>query len=47
MKQVVLLLKEFVGLKPKMCSFLKDEGNKHKKGKPVNKNIVVTTGHGE
>ena len=34
-------IKEFVGLKPKMYSFLV-ENNEHKKAKGISKNIVVT-----
>ena len=36
-----VLVEEFVGLKPKMYSFLVDN-NEHKKAKGVNKNIVAT-----
>ena len=36
--------KEFVGLMPKMYSFLVDN-NKHKKAKGMNKNVDATIGH--
>ena len=39
-------IKEFVGLKPKMYSFLIDN-NEHKKAKGVNKNVVATISHNE
>ena len=39
-------IQEFVGLKPKIYSFLVDN-NKHKKAKGVNKNVVATTRHNE
>ena len=37
-------IKEFVGLKSKMYSFLVDK-NEHKKAKGVNKNVVATISH--
>ena len=37
---------EFVGLKPKMYSFLVDN-NKHKKAKGVNKNVLAKISHNE
>ena len=40
-------IKEFVGLKPKMYSFLVDKSSEHKKAKCVNKNVVVTISHNE
>ena len=40
-------IKEFVGLKPKMYFFLKDDISDHKKAKGVNKNVVATLGHNE
>ena len=40
-------INEFVGLKPKMYSFLVDDGSEHKKAKCVNKNIVATISHDE
>ena len=39
-------IEEFVGLKPKMCSFLVDN-NEHKKAKCVNRNIAATISHNE
>ena len=33
-------IKQFVELKPKMYSFLVDDGSEHKKAKDVNKNVV-------
>ena len=41
--------KEFVGLKPKMYSFLADYSCEHKKanGNDVNKNVVATISHNE
>ena len=35
-------IEEFARLKPKMCSLLVDENNKHKKANGVNKNVVAT-----
>ena len=40
-------MKEFVGLKPKMYSFLGEDNSEHKKTKPVNRNVVATIGHNE
>ena len=42
----VVNIEEFVGLKPKMCSFLVDK-NEHKKTKDVNKNVFARIGHNE
>ena len=39
-------IKEFVGLKPKMYSFLVGN-NEHKKAKVVNRNVVATITHHE
>ena len=39
-------IEEFVGLKPKMYSYLVDDNSEHKKAKSVNKN-VATISHGE
>ena len=39
-------IEEFVGLKPKMFSFLVDK-NEHKKAKGLNKNVVATISHNE
>ena len=38
-------IKELVGLKPKMCSFVVDDSSDHKKAKSVNKNVVATISH--
>ena len=38
-------IEEFVGLKPKMCSYLVCDNSDHKKAKSVNKNIVATRSH--
>ena len=38
---------EFVGLRPKMYSFLVDDSSEHKKAKGVNKNIAATISHNE
>ena len=40
-------IEEFVGLKPKMSSFLADDKSEHKKAKGVNKNIFATISHNE
>ena len=37
--------KEFVGLKPRMHSYLVDDECEHKKEKGVNKNAVATISH--
>ena len=39
-------IEEFVGLRPKIYSFLVDN-SEHKKAKGVNKNVVVTISHNE
>ena len=46
-KMKVLRLKEFVGLKPKIYSYLVDGNGKHKKVKSVSKNVVATISHNE
>ena len=38
---------EFVGLKPKMYSYLVDDNSEHKKVKGINKNVIATTSHNE
>ena len=38
---------EFVGLKPKMYSFLVDDNSEHKKAKGMNRNVVATINHNE
>ena len=40
-------IKELVGLKPKMCSFLVDDSSELKKTKDVNKNVVATVSYNE
>ena len=35
-------IEEFVGLKPKMCSFLVNDKSEHKKAKGVNRNVIAT-----
>ena len=40
-------IKEFVGLKPKMYSFLVDDSSEHKKAMDVNKNFVTGISHNE
>ena len=40
-------IKEFVGLKPKMYSFLLNDSSEHKIETGVNKNVVATISHGE
>ena len=35
-------IKGFVGLKPKMYSFLVDDSSEHKKAKDMNKNVVAS-----
>ena len=39
-------IEEFVGLRPKIYSFLVDN-SEHKKAKGLNKNVVVTKSHNE
>ena len=41
-----VVIKEFVGLKPKMYSFLVGN-NQHKKAKGVNRNVVAAISHNE
>ena len=40
-------IKEFVGLKRKMYSFLVDDSSEHKKAMGVNKNILTAISHNE
>ena len=40
-------IEQFVGLKPKMYSFLADGSSEHKKTKGVNKNVVARISHNE
>ena len=37
-----VVIEEFVGLKPKMYSYLVDDNSEHKKAKGVNRNVVAT-----
>ena len=46
-KTACVTYKEFIGLKPKMYSFLVDGSNEHKKVNVVNKNVVATIIHNE
>ena len=45
--KLVVTIKEFVGLKPKIYSFLVDDSSEHKKTKGANKNVVATIIHNE
>ena len=47
MKRAGVATEEFVGLKPKMYSYLVDDNSEHKKAKGVNKNIAATISHNE
>ena len=40
-------VEEFVGLKPKVYSFLIDDSSEHKKAKSVNKRVAATISHNE
>ena len=40
-------VEEFVGLKPKMYSYLVDDNSAYKKTKGANKNVVATISHNE
>ena len=42
-----IAIEEFVGLKPKMHSYLVDDNSEHKKAKDVNRNVVATIIHNE
>ena len=44
-KSVCVAIKELVGLKPGMCSFLIDDSSKHNKG--LNENVVEKKTHSE
>ena len=44
---VVVAIKDFVGLKPKMYSFLVDDNSEHDNEKGVNKNVVERLIHSE
>ena len=38
-------IEEFVGLKPKIYSYLVNDNSEHKKAKGVNRNVVATINH--
>ena len=40
-----IAIEEFVGLKPKMNSYLVDDSSEHKKAEDVNKDAVATISH--
>ena len=40
-------IEEFVGLKPKMYSYLIDDNSEHEKAKDVNRNVVATISQNE
>ena len=40
-------VEKFVGLKPKMYSYLVNDNSEHKKAKGVNRNVVATIRHNE
>ena len=42
-----IAIEEFVGLKPKMYSYLVDDNSEHKKAKGVNKNVNATISQNE
>ena len=44
---IVVAIKDFVGLKPKMYSFLVDDNSEHDNEKGVNKNVVERLIHSE
>ena len=44
---ILVEIEEFVGLKPKMYSYLVDDNSECKKAKGVNKNAVVIISHNE
>ena len=46
-KTAGVVIEEFVGLKPKMYSFLVDNNTEHKKAKDVNRNVVATLSQNE
>ena len=41
-EKAVVANKEFIVLKPKICSYLVDDSSEHEKAKGVNKNVVAT-----
>ena len=40
-------IEEFLGLKPKIYSYLVDDNSEHKKAKGINKNVLATISHNE
>ena len=44
-EKVGVAIQEFLGLKPKMYSYLVDDNSEHKKSKGVNKLVVATISH--
>ena len=40
-------IEDFVGLKPKMYSYLMNDNSEHKKAEGVNRNVVATISHNE
>ena len=46
-KTTGVAIEEFVGLKPKMYSYLVNDNSEHKKAKGVNRNVVATISHNE
>ena len=44
---VGVAIEKFVGLKPKMYSYLVDDNSEHKKAKGVNRNVLATISHNE
>ena len=46
-KTAGVVIEEFVGLKPKMYSFLVGNNTEHKKAKDVNRNVVATLSQNE
>ena len=42
-----VVIEEFVGLKPKLYSFLVDDNSKYKRAKFVNRNVLTTISHNE
>ena len=46
-KTAGVAIKEFVGFKPKIYSYLVDDNSEHKKAKGVNRNVVATVSHNE
>ena len=40
-----IAVEEFVGLRPKMCSYLVEDSIEHKKAKSLNKNVLARISH--